>query len=128
MDKFSSPLLVLIISDFSTPGNPFSIAKCFSPPLSPQTPVQFDTLLPPPTKDILAFFFIHQIFVESFDVAYTIENLFMVTIKINSGQDTDNFSADTWKISLYDLHFCNGGSGLGFLAENCLDVGFLSYK
>ena len=35
----------------------------------------------------------------------TIANLYMATINSNSGQSTANVSADTWKITIYDMYF-----------------------
>ena len=41
-----------------------------------------------------------------------LEKLSMVTININSGQDTATFSSDTLKMTLYDPHLLEQGKGI----------------
>ena len=60
-------------------------------------------------------------FVASFDVEDMIEKLSMVTININSGQDTATFSADTWKMTLYDPHLLEQGKGIEVSRSKLVD-------
>ena len=48
-------------------------------------------------------------FVASFAVADVIANLSMVTINSNSGQAITTFSADTCKMTLYDIYLSERG-------------------
>ena len=48
-------------------------------------------------------------FLSTFDWADVIENPFMVTININSGQSTTNFSDDTWEMTVYNIYFLERG-------------------
>ena len=64
-----------------------------------------------PFKSIYCWFFSQgqNVFVAYFNVVDKITILSMVTFNINSGQATTIFSADTWKMTLYDMYFLEWG-------------------
>ena len=85
--------------------------------------MHFDPLLPP--YDILGpLFVVYWIFVASLDATDMISHRSMAEVINNSGQDIDNYSADTWKMTLYDLYLLGWGKGIGMSCKKSVGYRF----